>query len=108
MPWFVFFLLMRRRPPRSTRTDTLFPYTTLFRSARSGVPLADIYRAADNPMVDRLIRWIRKPLSSELIPKGRDGARRIVQLMTQGGHIGVLVDQKMNEGLPIPFLGHDA
>src|SRR3546814_10176184 len=25
---------MRRRPPRSTRTDTLFPYTTLFRSAR--------------------------------------------------------------------------
>src|SRR3546814_18779879 len=28
-----FFLLMIRRPPRSTRTDTLFPYTTLFRSA---------------------------------------------------------------------------
>src|SRR3546814_12374541 len=31
---FLFFccFLMRRRPPRSTRTDTLFPYTTLFRS----------------------------------------------------------------------------
>src|SRR3546814_988491 len=28
----MFFFLMRRRPPRSTRTDTLFPYTTLFRS----------------------------------------------------------------------------
>src|SRR3546814_1215242 len=27
---------MIRRPPRSTRTDTLFPYTTLFRSARKG------------------------------------------------------------------------
>src|SRR3546814_1467834 len=27
-----FFLLLIRRPPRSTRTDTLFPYTTLFRS----------------------------------------------------------------------------
>src|SRR3546814_10022104 len=27
---------MIRRPPRSTRTDTLFPYTTLFRSCRSG------------------------------------------------------------------------
>src|SRR3546814_940897 len=27
---------MIRRPPRSTRTDTLFPYTTLFRSAASG------------------------------------------------------------------------
>src|SRR3546814_13996366 len=29
-----FFFLMIRQPPRSTRTDTLFPYTTLFRSAR--------------------------------------------------------------------------
>src|SRR3546814_12396285 len=29
----VIFFLMIRRPPRSTRTDTLFPYTTLFRSA---------------------------------------------------------------------------
>src|SRR3546814_13021667 len=32
-----FFFLMIRRPPRSTRTDTLFPYTTLFRS----LPAAD-------------------------------------------------------------------
>src|SRR3546814_17804617 len=30
-----FFFLRIRRPPRSTRTDTLFPYTTLFRSADS-------------------------------------------------------------------------
>src|SRR3546814_7760084 len=29
-----FFFLMIRRPPRSTRTDTLFPYTTLFRSLK--------------------------------------------------------------------------
>src|SRR3546814_5437299 len=32
---FCFFLRVRR-PPRSTRTDTLFPYTTLFRSTRAG------------------------------------------------------------------------
>src|SRR3546814_13632672 len=31
-----FFFLMIRRPPRSTRTDTLFPYTTLFRSVQTG------------------------------------------------------------------------
>src|SRR3546814_18003388 len=30
-----FFFLMIRRPPRSTRTDTLFPYTALFRSRRA-------------------------------------------------------------------------
>src|SRR3546814_2791243 len=33
---FLFFFLMIRRPPRSTRTDTRFPYTTLFRSWHSG------------------------------------------------------------------------
>src|SRR3546814_21099104 len=34
----VFFFLMIRRPPRSTRTDTLFPYTTLFRSPDRAAP----------------------------------------------------------------------
>src|SRR3546814_16476594 len=37
-----FFVVMIRRPPRSTRTDTLFPYTTLFRSLRS----SDLHPAA--------------------------------------------------------------
>src|SRR3546814_14807583 len=35
--FFLFFFLMIRRPPRSTRTDTLFPYTTLFRSGREDI-----------------------------------------------------------------------
>src|SRR3546814_11789846 len=38
-----FFFLMIRRPPRSTRTDTLFPYTTLFRSRK----LRDLSRVPD-------------------------------------------------------------
>src|SRR3546814_19661862 len=37
---FVFFFLIIRRPPRSTRTDTLFPYTTLFRSVPAGLSVA--------------------------------------------------------------------
>src|SRR3546814_11059753 len=38
MSLFIFFLMIRR-PPRSTRTDTLFPYTTLFRSLEHGDPV---------------------------------------------------------------------
>src|SRR3546814_4776036 len=38
----MFFFLMIRRPPRSTRTDTLFPYTTLFRSERQAAGYAAI------------------------------------------------------------------
>src|SRR3546814_12875320 len=37
-----FFFLMIRRPPRSTRTDTLFPYTTLFRSDLAFARLAAV------------------------------------------------------------------
>src|SRR3546814_4366464 len=40
----MFFFLMIRRPPRSTRTDTLFPYTTLFRS-----PVVELERPCDGP-----------------------------------------------------------
>src|SRR3546814_11656050 len=45
------FFLMIRRPPRSTRTDTLFPYTTLFRSAGglAGPPVAEEGGAAVLP-----------------------------------------------------------
>src|SRR3546814_5255644 len=39
---FIFFLMIRR-PPRSTRTDTLFPYTTLFRSKAIGPQLTCVF-----------------------------------------------------------------
>src|SRR3546814_2623945 len=43
---FIFFLMIRR-PPRSTRTDTLFPYTTLFRSTRGAIgPFHAVFLAA--------------------------------------------------------------
>src|SRR3546814_14491169 len=45
----MFFFLMIRRPPRSTRTDTLFPYTTLFRSVEPGQRHRQI---GDGAMVD--------------------------------------------------------
>src|SRR3546814_11354784 len=49
--FFYCFFLMIRRPPRSTRTDTLFPYTTLFRSAGSGAesPLSCLSAILNQP-----------------------------------------------------------
>src|SRR3546814_8459989 len=49
----VVFFLMIRRPPRSTRTDTLFPYTTLFRSGGLRHRDRTERRAAGPPGVDR-------------------------------------------------------
>src|SRR3546814_2374299 len=55
---------MRRRPPRSTRTDTLFPYTTLFRSP---ITLLSPEGSAD-PYFARF-GWAAKPDSDVTLPK---------------------------------------
>src|SRR3546814_4211648 len=44
--FYLFFFLMIRRPPRSTRTDTLFPYTTLFRSYMTAFTTSDSRKSA--------------------------------------------------------------
>src|SRR3546814_10624755 len=49
----IFFFLMIRRPPRSTRTDTLFPYTTLFRSQAVHVRSCPLHRSPSRPRQSR-------------------------------------------------------
>src|SRR3546814_19468587 len=52
----VFFFLMIRRPPRSTRTDTLFPYTTLFRSGLKAERVLLVGAGKDAELSDRQLR----------------------------------------------------
>src|SRR3546814_13726331 len=52
MRFVVFFFLMIRRPPRSTRTDTLFPYTTLFRSDQRVVSMHYTLTNAQGDVID--------------------------------------------------------
>src|SRR3546814_14188383 len=59
----VCFFLMRRRPPRSTRTDTLFPYKTLFRSA---TPERRLKNSTMNTTADSLARTLDLPCGARL------------------------------------------
>ena len=77
-------------------------------ATQRGLPLARFYRAPNNPFVDRIVRLVRSPIAGELLPKGAAGARRGLAVMRAGGHIGMLVDQKMNDGIAVPFFGRDA
>src|SRR3546814_3460818 len=55
---------MIRRPPRSTRTDTLFPYTTLFRSSAPG--FTQISRVESVKLSPRRARMIVSPIVSAM------------------------------------------
>ncbi len=67
-------------------------------AARHGVPLSNVYRAANNRLVDRLLRTLRAD-SAELIPKGAAGARLLIAALGRGAHLGMLVDQTRNDGI---------
>lgn len=72
----------------------------------TGLDLALIYRAPNNPWVDTMLRRFRR--SRLLFRKGQEGARALYGVLRQGGHVAMLVDQKMNDGIAVPFFGRDA
>src|SRR3546814_14722210 len=87
-----FFFLMIRRPPRSTRTDTLFPYTTLFRSWR-----CFDCTPADAHKVKRKIAWEAGLLYSGRIVPGRpDAGWRVCR------HKPVSTDQPFGKSSMVP------
>jgi len=72
-----------------------------------GMDIAQIYRAANNPLVDRMITRFRV-WTGELIPKGAEGSRRALAALRNGRSLGMLADQKLNNGIAVPFFGRPA
>src|SRR5262245_35330928 len=72
-----------------------------------GIAVSQIYRAANNPLVDRMITRFRGT-GGELIPKGTVAARRAIAVLRRGEHLTMLTDQKMNDGIPVTFFGRPA
>ena len=67
-------------------------------AAQRGCRLSNIYRPASNPGIDRLIRTVRSRFAGELLAKGREGARGALKAMRENRPLGLLIDQKFNEG----------
>ncbi len=76
--------------------------------AQRGLPLGVVYRAANHPAVERLVQLGRSGMTDDLVPKGSAGARQMIETLNRGGHLGMLVDQKMNDGIAVEFFGRDA
>lgn len=76
-------------------------------ATQRGVPLDRVYREANNRLVEWLYQRGRVTVEGALIPKGPAGARVLLKSLKDGKHLGMLVDQKMNDGIPVPFFGRD-
>jgi len=80
--------------------------------AFNGIPPVVIYRPANNQWSEQVIQRIRLKAhdldGTEYVAKYADGMRRLVRALGSKRWIAMLADQKLNEGLPVPFFGRDA
>ena len=67
--------------------------------------LNPVYRAANNPYIDKIVFQKRKGV---LIPKGTHGAKKMLDVLKAGKAIVILCDQKLREGIAVPFFGKKA
>jgi Kdo2-lipid IVA lauroyltransferase/acyltransferase len=80
-------------------------------AASLGLAVSWFYRAASNPAADAAIQEMRREAMGAEVPmfaKGSAGAREAFAHLRRGGMLGMLVDQKLNEGLAVPFFGRPA
>jgi KDO2-lipid IV(A) lauroyltransferase len=73
--------------------------------------LSSAYRPPDNPAMEQLVKELRRAATGAalpMFPKGAQGARAAMAHLMQGGCIGMLVDQKMNDGIAVDFFGRPA
>lgn len=76
-----------------------------------GLNVAGFYRAPSNANVDRMVQRLRTDALGpgvSMFPKGARGARAALGHVARGGSLGFLVDQKMNDGIAVPFFDRPA
>lgn len=74
----------------------------------AGFPLVPIYRKINNPYIDKLILKFRSHITHHQINKGPKAGKECLKTLKKGQNLVLLVDQKMNEGLAVPFFGKEA
>ena len=80
-------------------------------AAKLGLCVSGIYRVAANAEVNTAIQTIRQAAlgpAGSMFPKGAAGARAALAHLKGGGSLALLLDQKMNDGIAIPFFGRPA
>lgn len=76
--------------------------------ADHGVKGTLVYRAPNNPYVNDWIAARRQSRFPIAAAKGADGSRMILRTLKDGNLLAMLIDQKLNDGIAVPFFGRDA
>jgi KDO2-lipid IV(A) lauroyltransferase len=72
-------------------------------------PISSIYRAPNNPFMEKLLDECRNPENrGRFIAKSQQGAREMVKTLRKGERLAILIDQKYNQGIPVEFFGRPA
>lgn len=72
-------------------------------------PITGVYREPNNPYTAKILDKCRNfGKQGQYVPKSSAGTRALVKAIQQKGNIGILIDQKYNEGVPVEFFGRPA
>jgi KDO2-lipid IV(A) lauroyltransferase len=75
-------------------------------AARQGIPITVIYAPSRNPFIDRILRRRREALGCGLVSL-EEGARPLMRELAEGRSVGLIVDTRDDDGVPVPFFGLD-
>ncbi|MCO6412229.1 MAG: lysophospholipid acyltransferase family protein [Thiogranum sp.] len=75
--------------------------------ARLEIPITTIYSPQSNPLIDRMVQSIREALGLRFVAK-ENALRHLVTELRNGRSVGMLPDQRIDEGEPVPYFGVDA
>jgi KDO2-lipid IV(A) lauroyltransferase len=103
--------LVRDKKPAIFFTGHLANWEAFVAAAqvKLGLTMDVIYRAPNNPWVDKLLNRVRSQSGDIVtIPKSKTGMRMMLESLRAGRYLGMLVDQKYNEGVPVTFFGRPA
>jgi len=80
-------------------------------AAAAGVPFHSMYRTIENREIDALLLDLRRRAMRydvQMFAKGPNGAKQAMKHLMAGGRLGMLMDQKMNDGIEARFFGRPA
>ncbi len=77
-------------------------------AVQRGIDTIGVVREPNNPLVRPLIDRLRGAAGGKRTPKGVTGAKRAIEALGSNCVLGLLFDQKSNDGIPVPFFGIEA